>query len=64
MMKGILQQETVLEEKNRGTNNHQKLVQKLSTKAKSEYASKKERHIMKKKYMAKAKAKMIELYAI
>jgi hypothetical protein len=51
MMKGILQQETVLEEKNRGTHNHQKLVQKLSTKAKSEYASKKERHIMKKKYM-------------
>lgn len=52
MMKGILQQETVLEEKNRGVHNHQKLVQKLSTKAKSEYASKKERHVMKKKYMA------------
>lgn len=52
MMKGILQQETVLEEKNRGTQHHQKLVQKLSAKAKSDYANKKERHIMRKKYMA------------
>jgi hypothetical protein len=51
MMKGILQQENILEDKNRGLNNYHKLVQKMPEKAKNEYANKKERHIMRKKYM-------------
>ncbi len=37
MMKDILQQETVLEDKNKGQNNYWKLVQKLSQKAKNDY---------------------------
>jgi len=52
MMKGILHQETVLEDKNRGQHNYQKLVQKVSAKAKGDYANKKEKHILRKKYMA------------
>ena len=52
MMKGILHQETVLEDKNRGQHNYQKLVQKVSAKAKGDYASKKEKHVLRKKYMA------------
>jgi hypothetical protein len=51
MMKGILQQENLLEDKNRGQSNYHRLVQKMPAKAKSEYANKKERHVMRKKYM-------------
>jgi hypothetical protein len=51
MMKGILQQENVLEDKNRGSTNYNRLVQKMPAKAKNEYAHKKERHVMRKKYM-------------
>lgn len=52
MVRGILQQDAVLDDKNRGQGNYNKLVQKLSNKAKNEYAHKKERHVMRKKYMA------------
>jgi hypothetical protein len=52
MMKGMLHQETVLEDKNRGQHSYQKLVQKVSAKAKGDYASKKEKHVLRKKYMA------------
>jgi hypothetical protein len=51
MMKGILQQENVLDDKNRGQQNYNRLVQKMPAKAKTEYANKKERHVMRKKYM-------------
>jgi len=50
-MKGILQQENVLDDKNRGQQNYNRLVQKMPAKAKTEYANKKERHVMRKKYM-------------
>lgn len=36
MMRGILQQETVLEDKQKGTQNYHKLVQKLSQKTKGD----------------------------
>jgi hypothetical protein len=52
MVRGILQQDAILDDKNRGAGNYHKLVQKLSSKAKNEYAHKKERHVMRKKYMA------------
>ena len=51
MVRGILQQDAILDDKNRGQGNYHKLVQKLSNKAKNEYAHKKERQVMRKKYM-------------
>jgi len=52
MMRGILQQETVLEDKQKGTQNYHKLVQKLSQKTKGDQAQKKERHVLRKTFIA------------
>ena len=42
----------MLEDKNRGQHSYQKLVQKVSAKAKGDYANKKEKHVLRKTYMA------------
>lgn len=49
MMRGILKQENVLDDSTK-IQNYNKLVQKLSNKAKNEQEYKKEKHILKKKF--------------
>lgn len=52
LMRDVLDQETVLEDKLRGRDNFSKLVHRVSQKAKNDQEMKKERHVMRKKYMA------------
>jgi hypothetical protein len=48
MMRGILQQETVLEDKHKGSQNYHKLVQRLTQKTKGDHAQKKANHLLRK----------------
>ena len=52
VMRNVLEQETKIEDRYRNNDNYAKLVTKVSQKAKNDAEMKKERHVMRKKYMA------------